>query len=286
MCVICRKKKIFFNGIDIRKVKMRENFTESVHVSEAPETIAGTVLTEVQRAAYKRTFLDTEATMAANRRSSFPYSKEEILERAKLAHLRLFATGDYDVLSEDFQFAGPVVGPLNKSEFCATFPKARITGAFPNATSGVHGMYVDPFNPARVWYCTVFDGVHDGDDKLMGYIEKTNRRVRMPPQMVSLTFDDQGLVRKLTAGYVLDRHVGNSGGLGALFGILYAIGKPLPFPEGKPYQKSWQLRFFEWLSRLFPQFSSLGPQIQDASSSPSTSSSSLSRTNSVSSKTD
>jgi hypothetical protein len=42
-------------------------------------------------------------------------------------------------------------------------------------------------------------------------------------------------------GYVIDRRAGNTGGLGALFGIMYAIGHPLPFPEAKPYRRSWSL---------------------------------------------
>lgn len=250
-----------------------EEFPVSVHASEAPEEIAGTTLTDAQRAAYKRTFLDTEATIAANRRASFPFSTDHVVELAKLTHLRLFGDGDYSVLADDFEFAGPVVGPLNKTEFCNSFPKAQLKDAFPNATSAIYAIHVDPFNPARVWYSSVFDGVHDGDVKLMGYIEKTGRRVRMPPQVISFTFDDQGKVRKLTAGYVVDRHVGNSGGLGALFGILYAVGKPFPFPEAKPYQKSWQFRLFEWFgSRFFPSSSS-SPAIQNGVSASSSSSS-------------
>ena len=56
---------------------------------------------------------------------------------------------------------------------------------------------------------------------------------------------------KFTTGYVADRTQGNSGGLSALFGILYAIGKPLPFPEAQPYKPSLRFRFFRAFGQLF-----------------------------------
>jgi hypothetical protein len=43
-----------------------------------------------------------------------------------------------------------------------------------------------------------------------------------------------------TMGYVMDRRLGNTGGLGGAFGLLYAIGCPFPYPEGHPWQSSWQ----------------------------------------------
>jgi len=38
-----------------------------------------------------------------------------------------------------------------------------------------------------------------------------------------------------------ERH---AGGLGGVVGILYAIGYPLPFPEGNPYTPSPQYQLF------------------------------------------
>lgn len=37
------------------------------------------------------------------------------------------------------------------------------------------------------------------------------------------------------AGYIMDRRVGNTKKMGALFGILAAIGGPIPEPETIPY---------------------------------------------------
>ena len=70
----------------------------------------------------------------------------------------------------------------------------------------------------------------------------TGRLVELPPQTASVTFDEQGQVVGFTMGYVTDRRVGNSGGLGGAFGLLYAIGQPFPYPEGKPWRSSLRQR--------------------------------------------
>ncbi|GFH27219.1 uncharacterized protein HaLaN_25507, partial [Haematococcus lacustris] len=38
--------------------------------------------------------------------------------------------------------------------------------------------------------------------------------------------------------------IGNTGGLGGAFGLMYGIGIPLPVPEGRPWAPSWQLQLF------------------------------------------
>ena len=49
-------------------------------------------------------------------------------------------------------------------------------------------------------------------------------------------------------GYVMDKQLGNTGGLGGVYGILYAIGYGLPFPEAQPWQKSVQYDLFQRFS--------------------------------------
>ena len=49
---------------------------------------------------------------------------------------------------------------------------------------------------------------------------------------------------------MIDRDVGNTGGLGGLYGVLYAIGKPLPFPEAQPWQISRRYQLFQKLGAL------------------------------------
>ena len=49
---------------------------------------------------------------------------------------------------------------------------------------------------------------------------------------------EKGEITKFTIGYVLDKETGNTGGLGGVFGLFYACGVGLPFPEAQPWQPS------------------------------------------------
>jgi len=60
-----------------------------------------------------------------------------------------------------------------------------------------------------------------------------------------------------TYRYVVDKSIGNSGGMGGLFGPLYAIGKAFPFPEAQPYKKSWQYTAFGKFGALAQKLASL-----------------------------
>ena len=160
--------------------------------------------------------------------------------------------GNPDLLAEDFTFEGPVVGPLSKEEFVGAIGRVDFRTAFPGWTPQFYGFYVDPMEPQanRVWYTARGQGVQEGP--LVPFApEGSGREVINPPQVCSLTIDHAtGLIKRYTIGYVVDRSVGNTGGLGGLYGILYAIGKPLPFPEAQPWKKSWQYDFFQRLGAL------------------------------------
>merc|ERR1712029_1074696 len=66
----------------------------------------------------------------------------------------------------------------------------------------------------------------------------TNKKIESPIQSHSVTFNKKGEVTKFTIGYVMDKETGNTGGLGGIFGLFYAIGYPLPFPEAMPWKPS------------------------------------------------
>ena len=67
--------------------------------------------------------------------------------------------------------------------------------------------------------------------------------------------NEDGLATQLTAGYVMDRAVGNTEGLGGVFGLLWAIGKsPFKFPEGRPWKPSLRYRLFMWFGALAAKF--------------------------------
>ena len=116
---------------------------------------------------------------------------------------------------------------------------------FPGFDEGLHYDFrVDPYEPSRVWFTSNFIAFNTGDG-IFG--KATNKKVICPPQSISLTFNEDGKVIKYTGGYVMDKTIGNSGGLGGIFGPLYAIGRGLPFPEARPYRASALFRFFQFL---------------------------------------
>ena len=75
-------------------------------------------------------------------------------------------------------------------------------------------------------------------------VEPTGIVVEPTPQLLSMSFDNEGRCYKFTGGYPVDRTVGNTGGLGGVFGIVHALGKNLPFPEAQPWKPSFRWQVF------------------------------------------
>ena len=185
-------------------------------------------------------FLDEDALLAS---STFPIPPAELVERCKACLLANFGCAKPELLAESFQFVAPVVGPLKKAEFVAAFNSFDLLQAFPDMQFRYHNFRVDPLEPSRVWYTARALGTHTGP--FAGTLPATGKRVDSPPQACSMCFDTAGRCTQLTVGYVMDKQLGNTGGLGAVFGILYAIGYPLPFPEAQPWKKSFQYAAFQ-----------------------------------------
>jgi hypothetical protein len=180
-------------------------------------------------------------------------SPEELIAIAKQFLVKSKGLGgDPNMLAKKFQFEGPVVGPLSKDAFIKAIGSVDFDTAFPSWTPQFYGFFVDPLEATanRVWYTARGYGANEGP--LLPFApEPTGRMVKNPPQVCSLTIDHQtGLITRYTIGYVTDRKVGNTGGLGGLYGILYAIGKPLPFPEAQPWKQSLQYSLFQKIGEL------------------------------------
>ena len=63
-----------------------------------------------------------------------------------------FGSKNPDLLAQDFQFVFPIVGPLEKTEFCTIYGGFKMNEAFPNRASNYFGFTVDPLEPNRVWF--------------------------------------------------------------------------------------------------------------------------------------
>lgn len=79
-------------------------------------------------------------------------------------------------------------------------------------------------------------------------VTSTGVPITLPPLSPPLPDHASPLVQvtTFTFGYVMDRRCGNTQGLGGAFGFLWAIGVPLPYPEGRPWGASLQQRVGPW----------------------------------------
>ena len=196
-------------------------------------------------------FIDETDRLSKRPESALP-PDEMILIAKKFLASKGGLGGDPKFLSPSFTFEGPVVGPLGREEFLEAIGSVDFAAAFPDFQSEFYGFHVDPFEGDRVWYTARGKGKNTGP--LLPFVPETSGTgltVVNPPQVCSITIDHAtGLITKYTIGYVVDRTVGNTGGLGGLYGILYALGRPLPFPEAQPWKKSFQYDLFQKVGGL------------------------------------
>lgn len=177
-------------------------------------------------------------------RSTFPIPPDRLVEMAKdVLRAGVHKCGK---LSRDFCFSAPFIGPLNRDDFASTMETMKLDDVFPDMSPRIYHIRVDPLQPNRVWFTTRPIGTNTGylRAKLPIPVAPTGKVVELPPQTSSLSFNERGEVDDFTMGYVMDRRLGNSGGLGGAFGFFWAIGCPLPYPEGKPWASSLQQRLF------------------------------------------
>jgi hypothetical protein len=192
-------------------------------------------------------FIDEASLIAAQ---GFPISETELISKAK--EFLYFGQGveDPSLLADDFVFMGPFVGGaggLPKSEYLQAVGGFKIKDAFPDLEPRFMHFRADPLDAGRIWFTSQAGGTNLGT--FLGN-KPTGKRFETPPQACSIKFNEAGKVIKYTIGHVMERSIGNTGGLGGIFGPAYAIGKPLPFPEAKPWKPSKRYRFFQKLGEL------------------------------------
>jgi hypothetical protein len=180
-------------------------------------------------------------------RGSFPIAPKDLIERAKSV-LRQ-GVHRHPGLASNFTFSAPFIGPMGPDDFRSTMETLNLEEAFPGINPRYYHFRVDPFEPERVWFTTRPVGRHDGvfQGSLPSFlaVKPTHKVLDSPPQTASLSFNEQGQVTGFTMGYVQDRRLGNTGGLGGTFGMLWVIGCPFPYPEGKPWAPSLRLWLFQ-----------------------------------------
>jgi len=146
-----------------------------------------------------------------------------------------FGTEAPALLAPSFTFSGPVGEPLDRSSFLAA-GWIDLQAGMPDLQQHYLDVRVCPYDVNRVWYTTSSRGTHTAPLTLGTVTHApTGRRWESPPECGSATFDAEGRCVGVTSGYVMDRRMGNTDGLGGIYGLCNALELPMPIPK-------WQLR--------------------------------------------
>jgi hypothetical protein len=255
-----------FNAIHHLNFAEQDKLQTSVPVtspSRGLPVMKGATLTAPEKPSPGGDILTPEDEAALLAKSTFPIKPDDLIKKCKEVILAQAGiqdgSVDENIYADDFRFCAPFVGGptqaspedkipgLDKTAYLGALRNFDLLSAFPDMNNQYHRFYVDPFEPSRVWFQTRCSATHTGT--LMGG-EPTGKKLVLPPQAFSMVFNEQGQVTVFNVGYVLDRTVGNTGGLGGAFGFFWATGNALPFPECEPFKGSLQLRSLGILQKL------------------------------------
>ena len=182
--------------------------------------------------------------------SKFPIAPDDLIARAKQVLSPEIGIGTKDggnCLAESFQFCAAVVGPLPKEEYLNALGTFQLENSF-DVAQNAFGFTVSPIQTNRVYWFS--NAVATMKAPFFGADPKDVKEALVfPPQVFHMDFDEQGKVTEF-GFYTVDRQYGNTGGLGGAFGFFYGVGKPLPFPEAKPYKPSFRFRMLQLIGKL------------------------------------
>mmetsp|Transcript_1259 Transcript_1259/g.1534 ORF Transcript_1259/g.1534 Transcript_1259/m.1534 type:complete len:253 (-) Transcript_1259:1282-2040(-) len=188
--------------------------------------------------------VNTEEAFAS---STFPIEPDDLINRAKEVLSKEINLGVGDggkCLSPDFIFRAQFV-EVEKEGYINALKSFNLQDSF-DIQPNFFGFSVDPMQTNRVWFFSRSVASHTG---AFAGVEATGKVLTLPPQTFHLDFDEDGLIKEV-GFYTVDRAQGNTGGLGGAFAYFYGVGKPLPFPEGKPYKASFKYRMIQKIGNI------------------------------------
>jgi hypothetical protein len=180
------------------------------------------------------------------------------------------------ILSDDFVFKGPLIGPLNKPDYVDVVDNYfKIYEAFPDFNPNCYGFTVDVVDPLTVRFFIKATGTYqqplEGAIGLGGGLlgkattfmtgKPDGRRYIGATESWSITFNslESMQVRCLRGGYVVGEAAGGmttAQGKDSIFGILQTLGIPVPSLSDLKFQKNLGNNLFKTSGRLFPKTSS------------------------------
>jgi len=118
-----------------------------------------------------------------------------------------------DAFADDFVFRGPGVGPLNKRDYLDTLETFGIWKASPDILPFAFGFAVDPEQPRSVLFQVQNPDTNNGHQGFSFGLSlpSSGNAVFGMLESWSVTFDEAGMVKLLTVGYVVDRFAGPAG---------------------------------------------------------------------------
>lgn len=132
-----------------------------------------------------------------------------------------------ELMSDEFVWFGPLVGPLNKQDFLGTVSMFKISEGFPDLKMHLSAFTRDPVEENRYWSILRLAGTHseplESGTGAPPYTP-TGNALDVGPQAVSVTFDENGRVSRYTGGYIVDRNEGSTGMNGGFFAIMKTVG--------------------------------------------------------------
>ena len=139
-----------------------------------------------------------------------------------------FGVADPTLLS-DSKFSGSgLMFKVNKQRYLSALGQesAAFRRAMPDFEFRPYDFEVDPVKPNTVWFKIRPKGTLTGPFSFKGVVYLPNKSVvEMPVQLCSVTVENSKITG-VTAGYVMDRYTGNTGGYPGAFGVLFVLGYP------------------------------------------------------------
>jgi len=185
------------------------------------------------------------------------------------------SVGVESMISEEFVFRSPAIGPVSKDDFINLMNYYQYNGldlgsAIPDLTVSYEGWHQDPHDPWRIWAVARYSGTHTGTATLPGSglaltpSKEPSEQVKFTtgPELQSFKWTPSKKLIFQTVGYVGDQYTGSGQGHGSLHGLLVSMGLPplyLETTESIRTVQSWfsQFRNSENAPRLQSPYSYL-----------------------------
>jgi len=168
--------------------------------------------------------------------------------------------GVESMISEDFVFVSPDVGPISKDDFISLMNYYQHNGldfasAIPDLTVSYEGWHQDPHDPWRIWTFARYSGTHTGTAILPGSGLKFSpqkdaseqKRFTTGPELQSFKWTPSKKVVFQTVGYIGDKITGSGQGRGSIHGLLVSMGLPPLYLETTESIRNVQTWFSQFL---------------------------------------